>query len=81
MTVSIIVHPNSRRPHIEEDLLGHIHVYVNAPPLEGKANTAVIVALAKHYGVNKSAVILLSGHSSKHKRLEIVTTPKPAEPR
>ncbi len=71
MHISIIAHPNARRPRIEEDLLGVLHVYVNAPPLEGKANRAVIEALAEHFKVKKNAVILLSGEKSKNKRFEI----------
>ena len=71
MKLSIITHPNSKKPRVEEDLLGMLHIYVTAPPLEGKANLATIEALAKHFGVKKSAVTLLSGHTSKHKRFEI----------
>lgn len=72
MTISVITHPNSKRPRIEEDLTGMLHVYVNAPPLEGRANQAVIEALALHFGVKKNAVTLLSGHKSKNKRFEIM---------
>lgn len=71
MLISIITHPNSKKPRVEEDLLGTLHVYVSAPPLEGKANIAVIESLARHFGVKKSAVTLLSGHTSKHKRFDI----------
>lgn len=70
--VSIIAHPNAKRPRIEQDLLGTLHVYVNAPPLEGKANKAVVEALTEYFKVKKSAVTLLSGHKSKNKRLEII---------
>lgn len=71
MQLSVIAHPNAKRPRIEEDLLGVMHVYVNAPPLEGKANKAVVEALAEHFHVKKRAVTLLSGERSKHKRFEI----------
>ncbi len=71
MLLSIITHPNSKRPRVEEDLTGQLHVYVSAPPLEGRANHAVIEALADYYKVKKSAVTLLSGHTAKTKRLEI----------
>ncbi len=71
MTISVITHPNNKRPRIEEDLTGMLHVYVNAPPLEDRANQAVIEALALHFGIKKNAVTLLSGHKSKNKRLEI----------
>jgi hypothetical protein len=71
MKLSIIVHPNSKNPRIEEDLLQMTHVYVKSPPLEGKANKDVIEALARHYKVNKSKVVLMRGEKSKSKLFEI----------
>lgn len=71
MKITIIAHPNARRPRIEEDLLGTLHVYVNAPPLEGKANRAVLEALASHFRIKKSQVQLISGLTSKLKVYDI----------
>lgn len=71
MILSVITHPNAKQPRIEKDLLGTLHAYVSAQPLEGKANTATIEALAKHFRVKKSAVTILSGHKTKNKRVEI----------
>ena len=51
--------------------MGATHVYVNAPPLEGKANRAVVEALAKHFEVSRGKVILLWGEKSKNKVFEI----------
>jgi len=70
--ISVIAHPNSKKPRIEKDLLGVLHVYVNQPPLEGKANKAVIEALAKYFNVKKNQVLLLSGEKSKNKIFEIL---------
>lgn len=75
MKIQIITHPNSKNPRIEKDLLGTIHVYVNQPPLEGKANKAVIEALANYFKVKKRNILLLSGHKSKNKLFEIITSP------
>jgi uncharacterized protein len=72
MKISIIAHPNARKPRIEKDLLGTLHVYVNAPPLEGKANQAVIEALSEYFKVKKSSVFLISGQKSKNKVFEIL---------
>lgn len=71
MKISIIVHPNAKNPRIEKDLLDTLHVYVHEPPLEGKANRAVIDALATYFHTNRNNVILLSGEKSKIKILEI----------
>lgn len=71
MKISVIVHPNSKREHIEKDLLGTLHIYVNEPPLEGKANKAVISSLADYFQISKSNIKLVSGLKSKHKIFEI----------
>ncbi|RJR23778.1 DUF167 domain-containing protein [Candidatus Microgenomates bacterium] len=69
--VAIITHPNSKKPRTEKDLLGSLHVYVSEPPLEGKANQAVIKSLAEYFKVKKNQVRLLSGEKSKNKIVEI----------
>jgi len=72
MKISIIAHPNSKKPRIEKDLLGTLHVYVSEPPLGGKANNAVREALAKYFKTNKSSVLIVSGEKSKNKVFEII---------
>lgn len=71
MKISVIAHPNSKNPRIEEDLMKVLHVYIQSPPLEGKANKAVIESLAKHFGVKKNKVIMIQGERSKNKVFEI----------
>jgi len=71
MKISVIVHPNSKNPRIEKDLMETLHVYVNAPPLEGKANKAVSEALAQFLKIKKNEVILIRGEKSKNKVFEI----------
>ena len=72
MKISVIAHPNAKRPRIEKDLLEMLHIYVHEPPLEGKANRAVIAALADYFQTKKSNISLLSGEKSKYKLLGIV---------
>ena len=72
MKLSVVAHPNAKRPRIEQDLLGTLHAYVNQPPLEGKANQAVIEALAEHFQVKKGQVLLLRGERAKAKVFEVV---------
>ena len=72
MKITIIAHPNSKRPRIEKDLLGTLHVYVSQPPLEGKANREIINSLAKYFNTGKNRVILISGEKSKQKTFEIL---------
>jgi len=71
MKITVIAHPNSKSPRIEEDLLKVVHVYVKEPPLEGRANQAVIEALARFYGIKPRNIVLLRGNKSKNKVFEI----------
>ena len=71
MKISVVVHPNAKLPRIEKDLLQTLHVYVHEPPLEGKANRAVIDALAGHFHVKKYQVALIHGEKSKMKMFEV----------
>ena len=71
MQIAVIVHPNSKQSKVEKDLIGTWHVYVTAPPLEGKANKAVIETLADFLKIKKNEVILLRGAKSKNKVFEV----------
>lgn len=46
-----------------------LKVKLNAPPVEGKANKALIQLVAKLLGCPKSDVEILSGQASRSKRL------------
>ncbi|MBI5556987.1 MAG: YggU family protein [Deltaproteobacteria bacterium] len=41
---------------------------ITSPPVDGKANKAVIAYLAKLFGLAKSSVTIISGQQSRHKR-------------
>ncbi|MCK9293841.1 MAG: DUF167 family protein [Desulfobulbaceae bacterium] len=41
---------------------------ITAPPVDGKANKAVINYLSELFGVAKSSVSIMSGQQSRHKR-------------
>ncbi len=65
----VTVKPGSKKgPLIETTGDGFI-VYVRARAVEGKANEAVIVLLANHLHVAKSAIKIIRGHTSRHKTL------------
>jgi len=50
-------------------------VAVKEQPKNGKANEAIAKTLARHFGVARSRVRLVSGFSSKKKVFEIVGLP------
>jgi hypothetical protein len=52
-----------------------IKIRLKAPPVDGAANAELIRFLAKHFGVPRSAIQLLSGGSSRDKRVAIAGMP------
>ena len=46
-------------------------VKTKAEPVEGKANEAITILLAEHFGVTRSQVRLIRGSTSKQKVFEI----------
>lgn len=71
MKISIVVKPNARKEGVEKLADGTLRVAVNAPPVEGRANEAVIRVVAEHFGVAKSTVRVVAGMRGKKKVIEI----------
>ena len=58
-------------PYAVED--AWVKLKVSVPPEDGKANQAVIELLAKTVGLPKSAIVLVSGNTSRNKRFSLET--------
>lgn len=65
------VSPRASRDAIGGTHDGALRVRITAPPVEGKANAAIVKALAKALGVPMRAVTLVSGETSKTKRVQV----------
>ncbi|WP_226271093.1 DUF167 domain-containing protein [Hymenobacter pini] len=63
--------PNSRRTQLERAPDGSLLVRLQAPAQDGKANACLLAYLAEVFGVSKSGVTLLSGHTAPFKKVEI----------
>jgi uncharacterized protein (TIGR00251 family) len=72
MRIIVTVAPRARRPHVEPLKDGGLRVAVTAPPHEGRANAAVIAALAEYFHVPGSRVRILRGETSRRKVVEII---------
>lgn len=70
MRFFVSVKPNAKAEKVTSDG-AKLTVAVTAPPREGKANEAVIAALAAHFKVTKSKIAIVSGHTSRRKVVEI----------
>lgn len=60
--------PGARRNAILGERAGALRVAVTAPPDKGKANAAILELLARALGCRPSAIALVSGETSRHKR-------------
>ena len=68
--INIKVIPNAKKNSVcEED--GIFKVYVNAPPVEGRANNSVIEVLSEYFNVRKSNIKIITGEKSRNKIVEI----------
>jgi uncharacterized protein (TIGR00251 family) len=68
-TVRVI--PRSSRSEIAGEHDGAIKVKLTSPPVDGAANAELIKLFAKKLGVARSAVEIVSGETSKTKRLKV----------
>lgn len=72
MTVRVKVIPRSPRSELAGELAdGTLKVRIAAPPERGKANEELCRFLAQHYGVPRSAVAVISGHTAGLKLVRI----------
>ncbi len=70
MKISVTVKANAKQQRIEKADSGYI-AYVKAPPMENKANKALIKLLSEHFNIPKSNIGILRGKASKHKIVEV----------
>ena len=69
--IAVRVQVRSRRPGLGPRVGSEWTVRVSVAPVEGRANRAVIAALAEALGLPPSSVELLTGANSTHKRFRI----------
>jgi uncharacterized protein (TIGR00251 family) len=71
--LAVQITPNAKKTEVIGVLDGALKLKLQAQPVEGKANAALIVYLAKTLGVPRSAVTITHGHTSKKKLIEIIS--------
>lgn len=69
--MQVRVRPRARFNRVDVSELGEVRVYVTAAPEGGRANKAVVAAIAGAVGVPKSSVTIVRGKTSRDKLLEI----------
>ncbi len=71
LILKVYFQPKSSKNEIVGPYQDGIKVKVTAPPVEGKANEALIRFLAKELGVSQSCIEIIRGGHSREKTLKI----------
>ena len=71
MFLSVHLVPNAHRNEIVGWVQGALKIRIAAPPIEGRANEALIKFLAGKLDLAPSEISIEKGAGSKHKRLNI----------
>jgi len=72
MRINVRARPNSREEKVEKISDIEFIISVKEPPVQGKANRAIINALAMYFGIGSVRVKIVSGWSSRQKVIEIL---------
>jgi uncharacterized protein (TIGR00251 family) len=71
LILRIRVQPRSSQEGFAEVLGDQIKLRINAPPVDGKANTQIIRYLSKLFRVPRNQVEILLGETGRDKRVKI----------
>lgn len=69
--LTLHIQPGAKKTEITGLHGDALKIRLAAPPVDGKANAALIAFLAKACGVSKSSVELVSGDTSRAKRVRV----------
>ncbi len=72
MILKIKLRPGAKDNKIKETLAdGTLKINLTAPPIEGRANQALVEFLSQHFRAAKSKIKIIKGLRSKNKIIEI----------
>lgn len=69
--LSVLVQPRASRSRVVGPLGDALKIQLAAPPVEGQANEELIELLARQLGVGRRQVEVVSGASSRRKRVRV----------
>lgn len=71
LTFSVRVIPRASRSEVVGEHNGALKVKIASPPVDGAANAELTKLFAKQFGVSKTDIHIVSGETSKNKRIKI----------
>jgi uncharacterized protein (TIGR00251 family) len=69
--LSVRITPNARKNEVIGVLDDALKIKLQAPPIEGRANEALISFIAERFNLPQRAVSIVQGHLGKHKLLDV----------
>src|SRR5690349_4688745 len=71
ISFSIRIHPRARKNAITGVIGDALKLALTAPPVEGRANQAVIEFFAELFEIPRSSITITSGETSRNKKVRI----------
>jgi uncharacterized protein (TIGR00251 family) len=71
LILDVIVQPRASRASVGPAVGDRLRVSVTAPPVDGKANVAVIEAVAAAFGVRRADVTIVRGETGRRKTMRV----------
>lgn len=69
--LSLHIQPGAKQTEVVGQHGDALKIRLAAPPVDGKANAALVAFLAKKLGAGRTAVELVSGQSARAKRVRV----------
>jgi uncharacterized protein (TIGR00251 family) len=69
--ITLHIQPGAKRTEVVGEHGDALKLRLAAPPIDGRANDALIAFLAEKLDMPRQSVVLLSGQSSRRKRLRL----------
>lgn len=74
LVIAFHVLPNAPRTEVQGEHGGALKLRLAAPPVDGKANEALVKWLSKQLGVSRASIELLAGDKDRRKRVLVTAT-------
>lgn len=75
LVIELRVQPRAHRSEFAGLHGGRVRIRLQAPPVDGRANAALVEFLAEAFAVPRTKVLIESGFASRDKRVRIVGAP------
>lgn len=72
MLITVKANPDWNEDKVEKISENRFEVFVKEPPVQGRANRAIVFLLAEYFGVSFSQIRMVKGFKERNKVFEIL---------